>query len=98
MIFNPDLSNEAQEVIFSRKIGKVNHPKVTTTNIPVARTHYLNYLDIHLSEKSNFNRPTHEKTAKANKETGIIRKLLNILPRNALVTIYKSFVTPYIDY
>ena len=30
MIFNPDLFNEAQEVIFSRKTGKVGHPKVTS--------------------------------------------------------------------
>ena len=29
---------------------------------------------------------------------GIIRKLSKILPRNSLITIYKSFVRPHLDY
>ena len=40
MIFNADLFNEAQEVIFSRKTGKFSHPKFTSNNIPVPCTHY----------------------------------------------------------
>ena len=34
---------------------------------------------------------------KANKGTGIIRKLNNIL-RSALLTIYRSFIRPHLDY
>ena len=37
-----------------------------------------------------------EKIFKVNK--GIIRKLRSILPRNALLTIYKSFIRPNLDY
>ena len=51
---------------------------------------------MHLDQKLNFNK--HEKTAQAKKEIDITRKLFNILVRNALVTIYKSFVRPQIDY
>ena len=40
MIFNPDLSKQAQEVIFSRKTNKINHPTTTFNTIPVARTPY----------------------------------------------------------
>ena len=40
MIFNPDLSKQAQEVIFSRKTNKINHPTITFNTIPVARTSY----------------------------------------------------------
>ena len=98
MIFNPDLFNEAQEVIFSRKTGKFSHPKITSNNIPVPCTHYWNCLDMHLNEISNFNKPTHKKIAKANKKNCITRRLLNILPINTLFTIYKSFVNPYIYY
>ena len=29
MTFNPDLSNQAQEVIFSRKTVKASHPSIT---------------------------------------------------------------------
>ena len=35
---------------------------------------------------------------KTNKTIGLLRKLSNLLPRQALVTIYKAFVRPYLDY
>ena len=37
-----------------------------------------------------------EKITKANKGIGVIKKLSNIL--DALLTIYKSFVRPHLDY
>ena len=39
MIFNPDISKQAQEVIFSRKTNKISHP-TTTFNTVVAHTPY----------------------------------------------------------
>ena len=38
MNFNPDLSKQAQEVIFSIKIVKVSHPSITFNTAPVAHT------------------------------------------------------------
>ena len=35
---------------------------------------------------------------KKSKKTGVITKLNNILPRHALLTIYKSSVRPHLDY
>ena len=35
---------------------------------------------------------------KANKTIGLLRKLSNLLPRQALVSIYKSFIRPHLDY
>ena len=35
---------------------------------------------------------------KVNKTIGLLRELQNILPRSALLTIYKSFVRPHLDY
>ena len=40
MVFNPDLSKQAQEGIFSRKTNKINHPTTTFNTIPVVRTPY----------------------------------------------------------
>ena len=34
----------------------------------------------------------------ADKGIGVIKKLSNTLPRDALLTIYKSFVRPHLDY
>ena len=35
---------------------------------------------------------------KISKSLGLLRKLHNVLPRPALITIYKAFVRPYLDY
>ena len=39
-----------------------------------------------------------EKCVKSSKNIGITKKLQNRLPRQALLTIYKSFVRPQLDY
>ena len=38
------------------------------------------------------------KISKANKGIGIIKRLSHILPRKSLITIYKSFIRPHLDY
>ena len=53
---------------------------------------------MHLDEKLNFNHHLEEKITKANKGIGLIRKLAHILPRQSLLTIYKSFIRPHLDY
>ena len=35
---------------------------------------------------------------KTNKTIGLLRKLSNLLPRQALIIIYKAFVRPHLDY
>ena len=39
-----------------------------------------------------------EKIAKSNKDVGIICKLAHLLQRESLITSYKSFLRPHIDY
>ena len=53
---------------------------------------------MHLDEKLNFNHHVKEKIAKANKSIGLIRKLAHALPMQSLLTIYKSFIRPHLDY
>ena len=53
---------------------------------------------MYLDETSNFNLHIKEKMSKALKGIGIIKKLSKSLPRHSLVTIYKSFVKPHLDY
>ena len=66
MIFNPELSKPAQEVIFSRKTNKINHPTTTFNTIPVACTPYQEHLGLYLDEKLNFNHHINVKILKAN--------------------------------
>ena len=55
-------------------------------------------LGIHLDEKLNLNPHVKEKISKANGGIGIIKKLQSKLPTNALLTSYKYFVRPHLDY
>ena len=48
--------------------------------------------------KLNFKLHIKEKISKAMKGICIIKKLSNVLPRKSLITIYKSFVRPHLDY
>ena len=54
MNFNPDPSKQAQEVIFSRKIKKPNHPELILNKVPVNQTSYENHLGTFLDNKLNF--------------------------------------------
>ena len=98
MLFNPDLTKQAQEVIFLRKNIKTDHPIVYFNEAPIAHTTCQKHLGMHLDEKLNFNHHINEKIAKANKGIGRIRKLAHVLPRQSLITIYKSFIRPRLVY
>ena len=98
MSFNPDPAKQAQEVIFSRKLTKPSHPLIEFNNLPVQNASSQKHLGLILDEKLNFESHLKEKCAKFNKGIGIIKKLQNILPRQALLTIYKSFIRPHLDY
>ena len=85
-------------MFFSRKSQKVTHPTVYFSNSPVTQSSSQKHLGIHLNEKLYFIYPIKEKISKANKDIGVIKKLNNTLPRKALLTLYKSFVRPHLDY
>ena len=54
MIFNHDLSKQAQELIFSRKIKKLLHPTLLFNNIPLRnQKHFGLALDIKLNFSEN---------------------------------------------
>ena len=98
MLFNPDITKQAKEVIFSRKNTKIDHPTVFFDEVPVDRTPCQKHLGMHLDDKLNFQTHIKEKIAKASKGIGIIHKLAKVLLRESLITISKSFVRPHIDY
>ena len=98
MSFNPDRPKQAQEVIFSRKTSIQSHPVLTFDNSPVIKTSHHKHLGLILDEKLNFKDHLKEKMSKAYKGKDVLRKLQNIIPRNSLLTIYKSFICPHLDY
>ena len=53
---------------------------------------------MYLDTKSNFQKHLDNIISKADKTIGLLRKLLAVLPRPSLVTIYKAFIRPHLDY
>ena len=51
-----------------------------------------------LDFKLNFQEHFENMLNKVNKTIGLLRKLQNTLPRPSLLTIYKSFIRPHLDY
>ena len=98
MLFNPDPTKQAQEVIFSRKNNKSHHPTVFFNDSPVQNTNVQKHLGLYLDHKLNFNYHIKEKVIKVNKGIGLLRKLRYSFPRKSLITIYKSFIRPHFDY
>ena len=94
---NPAVSKQNQKVMFPHKSHKLSYPPVLF-NVSVKRCSIQKHLGIYLDEKLKFNHHVKEKIIKANKSIAEIKKLSNTLPRDALLTIYKSVVRPHLDY
>ena len=98
MLFNPDPCKPAQEVVFSRKKKTQSHPAISLNNIQVERTSYQKHLGLLLDEKRNFKQHVDSAILKMNKGISVIKKLRHSLPRKSLLTIYKAFLRPLVDY
>ena len=98
MTFNPDRSKQAQEIICSRKLKKATHPPLFFNNNNVSQVNFQTHLAVILDVKLTFVEHLKNVFNKANKTIGLLRKLSNLLRRQALVTIYKAFIRPHLDY
>ena len=99
MLFNPDPKKPAEEVIISRKMQSQSHPTISLSNIHVERACLQRHLGIILDEKLNFKQHVDNVILKVdNKGISLIKKLHHSLPRKSLITIYKAFLRPLIDY
>ena len=92
ILFNPDLTKPAQEVIFSRKNMTLAHPNIFFHDIPVERASHQEHFGIYLDEKLNLKIRNETALCKVNKGIPIIRKLRHALPTKSLLTICE---TPY---
>ena len=98
MSFNPDPSKQAHEVIFSKKHSKSNHPYLFFNQQQVLKVSNQKHLGMILDEKLNFNHHIKIITDKVNKSINILRKLRYYVPRQSLITMYKSFIRPHLEY
>ena len=86
MSSNPDLSKQAQEIIFSRKKMKSSHLSVYFNNIPVNSTSVHKHLGMLLDDKLSYEHHLKFVLNKITKTIGLLRKFQQILPRQSLIT------------
>ena len=98
MSFNPDSNNQAQEVIFSRKLNKTNHASLTFNDTIVIQSTDHKHLGMILDIKLDFQEHIKENLSKISKAIGSLRKLQKLLTKDPLLTIYKFFIRPHLDY
>ena len=98
MSFNPDSTKPTREVVFSRKKNNIDYPPITFNKLPVKRIPSHKHLGLTLNSKLNFKEHISSILSKVNKLTPVIWKLQNVLPRHFLLTIYKAFIRPHLDY
>ena len=96
MSFNPN--KQAQEVIFIRKSENMHHPPLIFNKSKVFQSTTQKRLGLMLDNRLSFEEYLTAMGAKVSRTIALLRKLQHVLPRQALITIYKSFIRPYLDY
>ena len=71
---------------------KTCHPSICFNNKSVKQVLSQKHLGLILDNKLNFQEHLKNILNKVDKTIGLLQKLQNILPRESLLTIYKSFV------
>ena len=98
MVFNPDITKQAVEVIFSVKKKKPIHPELKFNDIPVAREDYAKHLGLYLDTRLNFSKHITEAIRKATKGLSLMKYLSKYVSRKVLDLCYKLYVRPHLDY
>ena len=90
--FNPDITKQAIEVIFSIKKNKPDHQELIFNDIPVARQDHTKHLGVFLDSRLNFSKHIKEAIIKAKKGISLLKYLSKYVSRNVLDTCYKLYV------
>ena len=98
MSFNPDPTKMAQKVLFSRKKSKVIHPSLIFNGKDVIRSESHKHLGLVFDPKLNFDMDLKRKFSIINNGIALLRKLRHSIPRKPLLSIYKTFLRPHLDY
>ena len=81
-----------------RKSKGSTHPPLAFNKNNASQSFSQKHLGVILDFKLTFEDHVNNALAKVNKAVGLLRKLLNLLLRAKLITIYKAFIQPHLDY
>ena len=98
MKFNPDISKQAIEVVFSSKYNKGDHPLLSFNEIPVAREESTKHIGMVLDSKLSFRQHILEGIEKAKKGLSLMKFLSRFVNRKTLELTYTMHVRPHLEY
>ena len=98
MVFNPDITKQAVEVIFSVKNKKPSHPELIFNGLSDARETCTKHLGVHLDSHLNFAKHIRDVILKASKGINLLKYLSKFVDRKVLDMCYKLYVRPHLDY
>ena len=98
MSFNPDPAKQAEQVIFSTEVFKVEHPAIYFCGSEVETVPHHKHIGLILDETLNFAEHIKEAIIKVRRDIGIIRFLLKYVHHDVSDQMYKLYVRPNLDY
>ena len=98
MSFNFDYTKPADEVVFSHKRIETHLLLLMINDVPAERVPFHKLLGLILDSKLDFNKHINTMLSIVNKMIALLRKFQHILPRHTLLTVYKTFTKPPLDY
>ena len=98
LVFNPDISKQAVEVIFSNKSNIASPFPLTFNGIPVKQVKDTKHLGLILDSKLNFSNHMNEKLGKARSSIGVMKQVKKWVDTKSLENIYKLYVRPHLEY
>ena len=98
MVFNPDITKQAIEIVFSVKNNKPTHPSLSFNNVPVAWKPFSKHLGVYMDESLSFSNHIREKIAKAMNGISLLKFLSKYISKDILNMSYKMYVRPHLDY
>lgn len=93
--FNPDLSKEIHEIIFSSQNSKISEPSI---NNIATQSSIQQPSGMFFYTKLDFQEHLKKIFSKVDKKSCLLRMLHHILPKLRLFTIYESFIIPNFGY
>ena len=94
--FNPDSNKQAQEVYFSKKNNNVSPLSFNNTKFVTCSSQ--KHSGLVLGQQLNFSNDIQSKMTTYYKMIDTIKRLSVNIPRDALLSIYKSFIRPHLNY
>ena len=76
----------------------MRHPLLIFNKSKVFQSTTQKHLGVILDNRLSFEEYLTVMRANVSRTIALLRKLQHVLPRYALITIYKSFIRPYLDY